>query len=97
MAANLPLELTQRESVAVCEAIELTLERATIQLVQAWRDRDESKVRKEAAWAAYRWAMRLLDAEDRPPLPMVVPMPPDTLDEPEAWPEGTRDTKLVIR
>lgn len=59
----MPLELDQKETAAVCDAVDLTLERTAGQLVMAYRDRHESKVRKEAAFAARRWADRVLDGE----------------------------------
>ena len=91
MAANLPLHADNATASNIAIRVDMALDRALGEVGFAHRELDETVRNREAAFAAYRWAMRVLDGVP-PPL---VPAPEHGDDEPSEWPQGTGLTKAM--
>lgn len=83
MGSNLPLQADQATAVKIHRRTELAIEGGLATAAFAHPSLAPIELKREAAWAALRWAHRALDevagiveADE----PVVVPMPPDEME-----------------
>lgn len=88
---NKPLHASQAVAQKIHERIVHALDGALNNASFAFPDLDFEECRREASWAALRWAYRIQDElAGIPELPPIVPMPDDEEPEaPENWPVAT--------